>query len=52
MQGQPSAEGAIELGCGTHPDFRNHGYAIEAAGAVLRWASEQPPGKHVIAHGD
>jgi len=52
FQGQPSAEGAIELGYGVHRDFRNRGYATEAARALLRWASEQPAVKRVIAHCD
>ena len=52
FQGRPSAEGEIELGYGVHPDFRNHGYATEAARALLRWASEQPAVKRVIAHCD
>ena len=52
FQGRPSAEGEIELGYGVHPDFRNHGYATEAARALLRWASEQPGVKRVIAHCD
>lgn len=52
FQGHPSAEGEIELGYGVHPDFRNHGYATEAARALLRWAAEQPAVKRVIAHCD
>jgi ribosomal-protein-alanine N-acetyltransferase len=52
FQGHPNAEGEIELGYGVHPDFRNHGYATEAARALLRWASEQPGVTHVIAHCD
>lgn len=52
FQGQPSAEGAIELGYGIHPDFRNRGYATEAATALLRWASEQPGVKRVLAYCD
>lgn len=52
FQGHPSAEGEIELGYGVHPDFRNHGYATEAVRALLRWASDQPGVKRVIAHCD
>jgi ribosomal-protein-alanine N-acetyltransferase len=52
FQGRPSAEGEVELGYGVHPAFRNHGYASEAASTLLRWASEQPAVKRVIAHCD
>jgi ribosomal-protein-alanine N-acetyltransferase len=52
FQGHPSTEGEIELGYGVHADFRNQGYASEAARALLRWASEQPGVKRVIAHCD
>jgi ribosomal-protein-alanine N-acetyltransferase len=52
FQGPPNAEGEIELGYGVHPDFRNHGYATEAARALLRWASEQPGVRRVIAQCD
>lgn len=52
FQGRPGAEGEIELGYGVHPDFRNKGYATEAARALLRWASEQPGVKRVIARCD
>jgi RimJ/RimL family protein N-acetyltransferase len=52
FQGRPSPEGEVELGYGVHPDFRNQGYASEAARALLRWASEQPGVTRVIAHCD
>lgn len=51
FQGHPSAEGEIELGYGVHPDFRNRGYATEAARALVAWAFEQPGVARVIAHG-
>jgi RimJ/RimL family protein N-acetyltransferase len=42
FQGRPNTHGEIELGYGVHPDFRNHGYATEAATALVEWAFEQP----------
>jgi [ribosomal protein S5]-alanine N-acetyltransferase len=50
FQGHPSAEGEVELGYGVHPDFRNRGYATEAARALVAWAFEQPGVERVIAH--
>jgi ribosomal-protein-alanine N-acetyltransferase len=52
FQGHPSAEGEIELGYGVHPDFRNRGYATEAARALVAWAFEQAGVERVIAHCD
>jgi ribosomal-protein-alanine N-acetyltransferase len=33
--GNPSDEGSVELGFGVHPEFRNRGYASEAARALV-----------------
>jgi ribosomal-protein-alanine N-acetyltransferase len=52
FQGRPSAEGEIELGYGVHPNFRDRGYATEAARALVAWALEQAGVERVIAHCD
>ena len=52
FQGRPNADGEVEIGYGVHPDFRNRGYATEAASALVGWALEQPDVKRVIAHCD
>jgi RimJ/RimL family protein N-acetyltransferase len=35
-----------------HADFRNRGYATEAAKALVEWAFEQPGVKRITAHCD
>jgi ribosomal-protein-alanine N-acetyltransferase len=52
FQGRPNSEGEIELGYGVHADFRNRGYATEAARALVEWAFQQPGVKRVTAHCD
>jgi RimJ/RimL family protein N-acetyltransferase len=50
--GKPDSDGAVELGYGTHPDYRNRGHASEAAGALVRWALDQPGVERVMAKCD
>ncbi|HET7580950.1 MAG TPA: GNAT family N-acetyltransferase [Bacillales bacterium] len=38
FKGKPDASGAVELGYGIHPNYRNLGYASEAARALTEWA--------------
>ena len=38
----PDENGMVEIGFGTHQDFRNHGYGKEALKAMFTWACEQP----------
>lgn len=38
FKGKPNASGTIEMGYSIHPDFRNSGYASEAALALAEWA--------------
>lgn len=38
FKGMPDEQGAVEIGYGIHPDFRNRGYAYEAAQALADWA--------------
>jgi ribosomal-protein-alanine N-acetyltransferase len=52
FQGRPNTDGDLELGYGVHADFRNHGFATEAARALIEWAFEQPGVKRVTAHCD
>lgn len=40
--GGPDAEGAVMLGYATYPPAERHGFATEAAGALVRWALSQP----------
>ena len=50
--GKPDADGTIELGFGTHTDYRNRGYASEAARALVDWGLAQPDVERVIAKCD
>lgn len=52
FQGRPNADGEIELGYGVHTDFRNRGYATEAARALVEWAFKQPGVARITAHCD
>jgi ribosomal-protein-alanine N-acetyltransferase len=52
FQGGPNTDGELELGYGVHHDYRNHGYATEAARALVEWAFAQPGMKRVTAHCD
>jgi ribosomal-protein-alanine N-acetyltransferase len=52
FQGHPNTDGELELGYGVHADFRNHGFATEAARALVEWAFAQPDVKRVTAHCD
>lgn len=47
--GPPDAEGAVMIGYATYPGADRKGFASEAAGALVRWALEQPGVKRVCA---
>jgi RimJ/RimL family protein N-acetyltransferase len=47
--GSPNEDGAIELGFGIHQDFRNRGYAAEAAGALVGWGLAQRSVDKIVA---
>jgi RimJ/RimL family protein N-acetyltransferase len=49
--GKPT-DGSIELGFGIHPDFRNQGYASEAARALIEWGLDQRVVERVVAKCD
>ena len=44
--------GAIELGYGVHPDYRNRGYATEASRALIGWGLSQGLVERVVAKCD
>ena len=50
--GQPKDDGSVEIGFGVHPDFRNRGYASEAAAALVGWALAQPDVAKVVSRCD
>jgi RimJ/RimL family protein N-acetyltransferase len=41
LKGPPDLRGDVEIGWGIEPIHRQQGYALEAASAVLEWASRQ-----------
>ncbi len=47
--GGPDAEGAVMIGYATYPDVERHGFATEAAGALVDWALSQPGVARVCA---
>jgi ribosomal-protein-alanine N-acetyltransferase len=50
FHGPPDEVGTIEIGYSVIPDRRRHGYATEAADALVKWALSQP-GIHLIVAG-
>lgn len=50
--GPPNDEGELELGYGIVEEHRNHGYATEAAGALIGWALVQPEVECVVARSE
>ncbi|MDN3587991.1 GNAT family N-acetyltransferase [Pedobacter aquatilis] len=47
--GEPDANGEIEIGYGTYPEFRNNGYMTEAVSRLIQWAATQPEVKMITA---
>ncbi len=45
----PAGTGTVEIGYGVVPAYQGHGYATEAAGAVVDWALRQPGVARVVA---
>ncbi len=45
----PAKPDAVELGYTVFPEFRGHGYATEAARALLDWAREAHDIRHFVA---
>ena len=50
--GEPNAEGEIEIGYGTYPEFRNKGYMTEIVRGIIEWVKSQPNVKSIIASTD
>lgn len=48
----PPAGGEVELGYSTLPAHRGHGFASEAARALVEWALGQPGVERVVAEGE
>ncbi|WKA58291.1 GNAT family N-acetyltransferase [Planococcus shenhongbingii] len=49
FKGGPDEKGEINLGYSVLPRFQGHGFATEAAAAMLEWGLEQPGVKKVTA---
>lgn len=47
--GEPDTDGEIEIGYGTYEEFRGRGFMTEAVSAMIKWASDQPHVKTIIA---
>lgn len=52
FKGAPNEEGAIEIGYGTMPASQRKGYMTEAVGGMLRWGSERPGVRCILAETD
>ena len=50
LTGPPDAEGAVEIAYGVVPDFQGHGYATEAANALVAWATRNGTVRTAVAH--
>jgi ribosomal-protein-alanine N-acetyltransferase len=50
FKGAPDAQGMVELAYVVDDAHQNKGYATEAAGALTRWALDQPDVRVVRAH--
>jgi ribosomal-protein-alanine N-acetyltransferase len=49
FHGPPDDRGTIEIGYFVVPGRRRRGYATEAAGALVEWATAQPPVRSIVA---
>lgn len=52
FKGEPNSKGEIEIGYGTHDEFRGKGYMTEAIGAISEWAFSQKKVITIIAETD
>ena len=50
--GEPGADGEVEIGYGTHEEFRNKGFMAEALRGMIKWANEQPNIRSIYAATD
>ena len=49
LGGRPNDEGVVVIGYSVYPEMEGHGFATEAAGAVVAWALAAPGVKRVRA---
>lgn len=49
LSGPPDADGTVELGYATYPEFAGRGYAVEGGRLLLDWAFEDPRVRRVLA---
>lgn len=52
FKGEPNANGEVEIGYGTYPDFQQNGFMTEAVGAMIAWAFQQDGVKVILAETD
>jgi [ribosomal protein S5]-alanine N-acetyltransferase len=52
FKGEPNESGEIEIGYGTHDEFKGKGFMTEAIGAISAWAFSQPNVKTIVAETD
>lgn len=52
FMGEPNENGEIEIGYGTHEEFRNKGFMTEAVSSIIKWAKEQPDIRAITASTD
>lgn len=52
FKGPPNANGEIEIGYGTYPDFERNGFMTEAVGRIIEWAFQQVNVKSILAETD
>ena len=47
--GEPNADGEIEIGYGTYPEFQGRGFMTEAVGGIIKWTKSEPKVLSIIA---
>lgn len=49
MMGEPNADGEVEIGYGTYPEFQGQGFMTEMVGGMIGWAKSEPRIRAVTA---
>lgn len=52
LYGEPDADGEIEIGYGTHEEFRNKGFMTEIVKGIIEWVKIQVKIRSIIASTD